>query len=49
MIFVNVLLGIAAAVLLIGVIGEKDKQKSKEITIAFAIVCALIFALNKML
>lgn len=49
MIFANVLLGIAAAILLIGVIAEQDKQKEKNITIAFVAVCVLIFALNKML
>lgn len=49
MIIVNVLLGIAAAVLLLGVIGESDKDRHQNVTIAFVAICALIFALNKLL
>lgn len=48
MIFVNVLLGIAAAVLLFGVVGERDERRNQNITIAFVAVCLLIFALNKL-
>lgn len=49
MIFVNVLLGIAAAALLLGVIGERDERKNQNLTLAFVTVCVLIFALNKLL
>lgn len=49
MIFVNVLLGIAAAVLLCGIVGERDERKKQNVTIAFVVVCVLIFALNKLL
>lgn len=45
-IFFNILLGICAAVLFIGVIGEKDKTKHTNITIAFAVVMLFILALN---
>lgn len=48
-IVVNVILGLAAALLLIGVIGEKDERKCQNVTIAFVTVCALIFGLNKWL
>lgn len=47
MIFANVLLGIAAAVLLLGIIGEKNERRNQNLTIAFAIVCVLILALNR--
>lgn len=49
MLFVNILLGIAAAVLLAGIIGEKDEHHNQNVTIAFVAVCFLIFALNKIL
>lgn len=42
----NILLGICAAVLLIGIIGEKDKTIHTNITIAFAVVMLFILALN---
>ena len=45
-IFFNILLGICAAVLFIGVIGEKDKEKQKNITIAFAAVLLFLIANN---
>lgn len=48
MIFVNVLLGIAAAVLL-GIIGEQNERRNQNLTLAFVAVCVLIFALNKIL
>lgn len=48
MIFVNVVAGIAAGILLIGVIGEKNEQKGKNLTMAFVAICALIVALNTM-
>lgn len=46
MIFANIAAGIAAALLLIGVIGEKNEQKGKNLTLAFVEICALIIALN---
>jgi hypothetical protein len=46
MIALNVLLAVVAAVLLLGVIAENDKEKNKNITIAFVAVVALIIALN---
>lgn len=42
----NILLGVVAAVLLIGVIGEQDKNKSMHITIAFVAVVLLIMCAN---
>ena len=47
MIAINVLLAIVAGVLLLGVIGEKDREKSKNVTIAFVAVVVLIAALNR--
>lgn len=49
MIFVNVLLGIAAAVLLLGIIGEQNERRNQNLTLAFVAVCVLIFTLNKIL
>lgn len=46
MIALNILLAVVAAVLLLGVLGEKDKAKHQNITIAFVAVLALIIALN---
>lgn len=46
MIALNILLGLVAAVLLLGVIAERDKDKNKNITIAFVAVVALIIAVN---
>lgn len=46
MIALNILLGLVAAVLLLGVIAERDKEKNKNITIAFMAVVALIIAVN---
>ena len=46
MIAINILLAVVAAVLLLGVIAEKDKDKNKNITLAFMAVVALIIALN---
>lgn len=46
MIALNILLAVVAAVLLLGVIGEKDKDKNKNITLAFGAVVLLIIALN---
>lgn len=43
MIAINILLALADAVLLLGVIGEKDREKHRNITIAFTAV--LLFAL----
>lgn len=46
MIGLNIIMGIAAAVLLIGVLGEKEKEKQQNITIAFVGVLALIITAN---
>lgn len=46
MITLNIILGIVAAVLLIGVIGERDTQKQRSVTIAFVAVIVLIIAAN---
>jgi hypothetical protein len=44
---INTLLGVAALVLLLGVVGEKDKAKQFNITLAFVSVVALIAVLNR--
>ena len=46
MIALNILLAVVAAVLLLGILGEKDKAKHQNITIAFVAVVALIMVLN---
>lgn len=46
MIALNILLAVVAAVLLLGVLGERDKQKHQNITFAFVAVVALIIAVN---
>lgn len=46
MVVLNVLLGFAAAVLLIGVIGEKDERKQRNLTWAFMAVDLMIICLN---
>lgn len=46
MIVLNIILGLVATVLLIGVIGETDRTKQQNITIAFVGVLALIIAAN---
>lgn len=46
MIFINILLGIAAGILFFGVVGEKDKAKHKNITIAFVATLLFTLALN---
>lgn len=43
---INILLSLVAFVLLTGVIGEKDKDKQKNVTLAFAAVLAVIVAVN---
>lgn len=43
---INIVLGVAAAVFGIGVIGEKDVEKQRNITLAFAALVALIIAVN---
>lgn len=47
MLIINILLGIVAALLLLGVIGEKDGLRQQNITIAFVAVIMLIIALNR--
>lgn len=42
----KIMLGLVAAVLLLGVIGEKDKDKNQNLTIAFVAVVALIITIN---
>ena len=46
MISINIILGIAAAILLIGVIGESDTTQQTNITFAFIAVVALIITVN---
>lgn len=46
MITTNFLLGIAAAILFLGVVAEQDKEAHKNITIAFVAVVGLIAVLN---
>lgn len=46
MIGINILLGVVAAVLLLGVLGEKDNKRHESITIAFVAVIALIICAN---
>ena len=46
MIVLNILLGVVAAVLLLGVLGEKDNQRHQSIVIAFVAVIALIICIN---
>ena len=43
---INILLGVVAAVLLLGVIAEKDKERNRNITLAFVAVVLLIIAAN---
>ncbi len=46
MIALNILLGVVAAVLLLGALGEKGNERHKSITIAFVAVIALIICAN---
>lgn len=46
MILINILLGLAAAVLFVGVIGEQDKEKNRNITMAFVAVVLFIITAN---
>jgi len=46
MIALNILLGVVAAVLLLGVLGEKNNQRHQSITFAFVAVIALIICMN---
>lgn len=46
MIGINILLGVVAAVLLLGVLGEKDNKRHESITVAFVAVIALIICAN---
>ncbi|WP_455619621.1 hypothetical protein [Eisenbergiella sp.] len=46
MIVLNILLGAVAALLLLGVIGEKDEKRHGNITLAFTAVVLLIIAVN---
>ena len=47
MLIINIVLGIVAALLLLGVIGEKDGLRQQNITITFVAVILLIIALNR--
>lgn len=42
----NIVLSLAAGVLFLGVMGEKDNQRHRSITIAFVAVIALIICAN---
>lgn len=46
MIALNILLAVVAAILLLGVLGERDKTRHMNITLAFVAVVVLIIALN---
>ena len=46
MIALNILLDVVAAVLLLGVLGEKNNQRHQSIAIAFVAVIALIICMN---
>ena len=46
MIALNVVLGIVAAIILIGVIGETMPSKQKNLTIAFVAMLVFILAVN---
>lgn len=45
-IFANVVLGIGAGVLFLGVIGEKDKEKHRDVTLCFIATLATIVLIN---
>lgn len=47
MLIINIVLALVAALLLFGVIGEKDGLRQQNITIAFVAVIVLIIALNE--
>ena len=47
MLIINIVLALVAALLLLGVIGEKDGIRQQNITIAFVAVIVLIIALNR--
>lgn len=47
MLIINIVLALVAALLLFGVIGEKDGLRHQNITIAFVAVIVLIIALNR--
>lgn len=49
MIFVNILLGLVGGILLVGVIGEEDKYRQKNITLAFVALLLFTVALNLIL
>ncbi len=42
----NIILALAAAILFIGVCGERDTKKNTNITIAFVVVIMLIISFN---
>ena len=46
-IFVNIVEGLAAAALLLGVIGERDELKQRNLTLAFVGVVFLILGINR--
>jgi hypothetical protein len=47
MLIINILLALVAALLFLGIIGEKDGLRQQNITIAFVAVIVLIIALNR--
>lgn len=44
---INIILAIVALILLLGVVGEKDKQKNTNLTVAFVAGAVLIMVLNR--
>ena len=47
MLIINILLGLATALLLLGVIGESDRLRQQNVTVAFVAMIVLIIALNR--
>lgn len=43
---INAILGPVAAVMLVGVIGERDDKKQRNLTLAFMALVALIICMN---
>ena len=44
---INILLALVSLFLLLGIVGEKDKDRNRNITAAFIAVVVMIIALNR--
>lgn len=44
---INILLAVVALFLLLGIVGERDRERNRNITAAFVAVVALIAFLNR--